>query len=140
MRWWRERSAQPIMKRLMRSWGIAQADREKILARLCDMKFIDDRRFAEAYVRDKVRFGGWGMHKIRSGLSAKGIPSDIAAAAIASMEEEAGGGRLLEILKRKEPSVKGGSAYERRAKLIRYGLSRGFGYEEVVAAAEKTIP
>ncbi len=133
-----ERSSGDAM-RLMRGWGIAEADREKILARLREMKFIDDRRFAEAYVRDRVRFGGWGAHKIRSGLFAKGISPDIVAAAMDAMEEESYGGRLMEILKRKAPSVKGATAYDRRAKLIRFGLSRGFGYEEVIDAAEKVI-
>lgn len=126
-------------ERLMRGWGVAETDRRKILARLCELRFIDDRRFAEAYVRDKVRLGGWGARKIRAGLLAKGISSAIVAEAMTGVEEAAGGDRLLEIFRRKEPSIKAGTPYERRAKLIRFGLSRGFGYEEVVAAAEKTI-
>ncbi len=124
--------------RLMRGWGIAEADRKRILARLVEMKFIDDRRFAGAYVRDKVRLGGWGARKIRAGLLAKGVAAEIAEEAMAETEDD-GGARLMEILRRKEPSVKGASVYERRSKLIAYGLSRGFGYEEVIGAVEKII-
>jgi regulatory protein len=131
--------------RLMRGWHISEADSAKILARLREQKFIDDRRYAEAYVRDKMRFGSWGERKIRSGLYIKGISSEIISEAISAAKSDtnlaggANGDRLTEILRRKAPSIKGTSPYDRRSKLIRYGLSKGFGYEEVIDAAERVI-
>ena len=38
--------------------------------------FIDERRYACAFSRDKVRFAGWGRQKIRQALSAKRLDSD----------------------------------------------------------------
>ncbi len=64
-------------RRLMRGWGIAAADAEKILAELVERRFIDDGRFAAAYTREKLRFSGWGAHKIRAALSAKGVARDV---------------------------------------------------------------
>ena len=44
--------------RLMRRWNVPEADRERILHRLCESGFIDDRRFAAAYVREKSSLAG----------------------------------------------------------------------------------
>ena len=47
-------------RRLMTRWGVAPADRERVLERLRRDRFIDDARYAEAFVRDKINLSGWG--------------------------------------------------------------------------------
>ena len=49
-------------RRLMRNWGVADADAEKVLDRLLSDRFIDDTRYAEAFVREKLRLSGWGEY------------------------------------------------------------------------------
>lgn len=131
-----ERSSGDAM-RLMKGWGVPDGDRPKVLAKLIEHRFIDDRRFAEAYVREKSRLSGWGVHKIRSGLKAKGIPSELIAGAMTQIDEDAAAERLEQILVRRARTIKDADPYSRKAKLVRYGLSRGFGYGEVVEAASK---
>ena len=46
--------------RLMKRWGVADEDARKVLQRLQNERFIDDSRFAEAFVRDKINLSGWG--------------------------------------------------------------------------------
>ena len=41
--------------RLMRTWGVAQEAQQKVLRELLDQRFIDDARYAEAFVREKMR-------------------------------------------------------------------------------------
>ena len=48
--------------RLMAGWGVEPSQRRAVLEKLVGMKFIDDRRYAEAFVRDKMRFSGWGAN------------------------------------------------------------------------------
>ena len=119
--------------RLMRRWNVPEADRERILHRLCESGFIDDRRFAAAYVREKSSLAGWGVHKIRAGLRAKGIP-----AVVREYETGAVADRLQELLDRKLRSVSG-TAYEVKGKLVRFGLSRGYDYDTVVEAASRAV-
>ena len=38
----------------MRQWGVEENEREGVLRRLVEMKFIDDSRYAEAFVREKT--------------------------------------------------------------------------------------
>ena len=48
----------------------------KVLNVLVEEKFVDDRRYAAAFARDKSTIAGWGAVKIRYMLSAKGISKD----------------------------------------------------------------
>ncbi len=48
-----EKSSGDVM-RLMARWGVDSSQRDNILQRLLAEKFIDDRRFAAAYVREKI--------------------------------------------------------------------------------------
>lgn len=60
-------------RRLMTRWGIAPADRERVLERLRRDRFIDDARYAEAFVREKINLSGWGARKIADALHRKRI-------------------------------------------------------------------
>ena len=50
--------------RLMHRWGVSDVDACKVLAQLQRERFIDDRRFAELYAREKLNLSGWGAYKI----------------------------------------------------------------------------
>lgn len=60
-------------RRLMTRWGVAPADREQVLERLRRDRFIDDARYAEAFVREKINLSGWGARKIADALHRKRI-------------------------------------------------------------------
>ena len=124
-------------RRLMYRWGIPKSDAERILAQLIDLRFIDDGRYAAAYVREKVRFSGWGVHKIRAALAAKGIPREIIDRALEGLDGGAMDDRLEKYLKRKLLIIKATTPYEMRAKLIRYGMSLGYDYDKVNKAVDK---
>ena len=126
-------------RRLMYRWGIAKDDQDKILAQLTAQKFIDDERYAAAYVREKMRFSGWGAYKIRAALSSKGISRDIIDRAVGGVDENVMDDRLEKYLRRKKQVVKATTPYEIRAKLMRYGLSLGYDYEKVSDAVDKTL-
>lgn len=76
-----ERCTDELRRKLM-GWHISAEDTEAILTSLRRRKFVDDERFAHAYVRDKWQFNHWGRRKILMGLAAKRIPSDVAREAV----------------------------------------------------------
>ena len=82
-------------------------------------------------MRDKLRLSGWGEYKIRAALLRKGIARTTIDAALRQTDREAMGRRLEEQLRRKMKNLKGGTPFERRNKLLRYGLSLGYDYETV---------
>lgn len=126
-------------RRLMRGWGVAPDEVEKVLARLLEERFIDDSRYAEAYVREKSRLAGWGAYKIRAALQRKAIAREVIDQALAQVDNSLAVTRLQERLQRKMRSTKADTPYALRTKLLRYGLSLGFSYEEVQREVEQLI-
>ena len=125
--------------RLMRTWGVDPAARQEVLKTLTDQKFIDDRRYAEAYVREKSGLNGWGAYKIRQMLAAKGIDRATADEALAQIGRGAAADKLRQMLERKARGAKDEDAYKLKGRLMRYGLSLGYGYEEVTESVESVV-
>lgn len=61
---------------------------ERIVNYLVDNSFIDEARYARAFVGDKVRFQGWGRIRIRRELALRRIPEACIAAALESIDEK----------------------------------------------------
>lgn len=125
--------------RLMRTWGVPESERESVLRRLLNERFIDDSRYAAAFVRDKIALSGWGPYKIRTALAAKGVARDIIDEALAECDHAKMSDRLDTMLQRKCAALRGGTPFERRAKLMRYGLSLGYDYSAVTDRVEELI-
>lgn len=62
-----ERSPAQAFKKL-KEWG-ASGDLEALIAQLIEEGYLDERRFAEAFVHDHVRLKNWGPLKVRAALS-----------------------------------------------------------------------
>lgn len=126
-------------RRLMRGWGVAESDARQVLAKLVRDRFIDDGRYAEAFVREKLRLSGWGAYKIRTALQRKGIPKEQIDAALAQADGTDMGERLTQMLARKARTAKAATPYDLKTKLIRYGLSLGYEYETVIEAVSAMV-
>lgn len=125
--------------RLMHKWQVAVDRRQAVLERLCAERFIDDRRYAEAYVREKSHLMGWGARKIALQLRTKGVAQDIINEALALIDGDAQRSRLREKLRRKLRTTKYSSSYELRGKLMRYALSLGFDYDVAIDAVDELV-
>lgn len=123
--------------RLMRGWGVEPAAQGNVLRQLEQQGFIDDGRYAAAFVREKTRLSGWGERKIRAALYRKGIDEALVTEALAQIDPETTGLRLRELLARKARTVRAKTPFELKTKLIRYGLSLGYAYPTVLDEADK---
>lgn len=133
-----ERSSGDAM-RLMARWGVASSDRHEVLQRLLSERFIDDRRYAEAFIREKINLSSWGEYKIRTTLRTKGIAEPIIAQALAEAVGLNDNNRLGERLERKLRTLKADTPYQLKAKLVRYGLSLGYPMDSVIECAEAAL-
>ena len=120
--------------RLMRTWGVAEAERQGVLDRLVTQRFIEDRRYAEAYVREKSTLAGWGARKIAQQLRLKGVSKDIITEVLATLDSDDARTRLTDKLQRKLRTTKAATDYELRGKLLRYALSLGYEYDLAMEA------
>lgn len=126
--------------RLMRGWGVAESEREGVLQKLVDQRFIDDRRYAEAYVREKSNLAGWGARKIAFQLRQKGIDKEIINSTLATLDSDTQREQLTAKLERKMRTTKAANNYELRGKLLRYGMGLGFDYDMTRTAIDKITP
>ena len=115
----------------MRRWQLSEDARERVPDRLIDEKFVDDERFARLFVREKIRFDRWGRRKIEQALYQKGVASDISRRVLDEVDDEAYVAELKKLIAAKRRSVQAESDYEMRAKLTKYALGRGFGYNVI---------
>ena len=122
---YQERSVKEVTDKL-KTFEISEKEREEIIHYLIDNKFVNDERFARAFVRGKINQSGWGVNKIRFHLIQKGVSKDIIDEALQSFDVEAYRQRLIDILKVKSKTVKAANDFERNRKLAAYAIQRGF--------------
>ena len=125
--------------RLMQQWQVPHTERQGVLERLVKERFIDDGRYAEAYVREKSRLSGWGARKIAMQLRQKGVSQAIIDEALRQLDSNVELPRLVDKLRRKIRTTKYTSDYELRGKLMRYALSLGFDYDIAQRAVEDSL-
>ncbi len=121
-----------IRRKALKALGGDADAAEKIVASLVKDGFVDDRRYAGAFVREKSALQGWGEAKLRFMLAGKGISRDVIADALTEIDAEKASARLEKLLQAKARTLEGDPAF--RLKLLKFGLSRGYAYDEVDAA------
>lgn len=133
-----EQCSYDLMQKLRR-WGVPQGDAEKVMEQLYRGRYCDDRRFAEAFVRDKALYNRWGRRKIALGLYAKRIPSGIASDALDTIDPDEYLATLRALARAKARRLGSLAEYEEKAKLFRFLAARGF-ESELISKVIKEIP
>jgi regulatory protein len=95
---------------------------------------VDDLRYASAYARDKAGLSGWGEVKIRYMLAAKGIAREVISQALSDIDHDKAHSRLEKLLENKLRTLRDDP--QCRLRLLRFGLGRGYGYDEVSSVVE----
>ena len=113
----------------MRRWGMSDEAQARVMARLVGERYVDDERYARAFVRDKIRYNKWGRRKVEQGLWAKHIDDDIRERVLGEVGDDEYLSVLRPLLQQKRRSVKADCDYELNQKLVKFALSRGFTYD-----------
>ncbi|MFR9651080.1 MAG: regulatory protein RecX [Rikenellaceae bacterium] len=125
--------------RLMTQWGVDREEQEAVVQRLIEERFIDNSRYAKAFVRDKMAFNGWGERKIAMELSRKGVSREIIERELAEIDSEQSNEQLRRILTAKMGSVKYKDRRDLQGKLIRFAISRGYSTGVVYGVVNQII-
>ncbi len=112
------------VRRKFYEWGLQDAETADFIEEnLYSNNFLNDRRFCEAYVHDKVAYQSWGRLKIQASLRALQLPESEIRAALENIDETAYFDNLRKLIRaRKNDS---------EDKRLRFLLQRGFTYEEI---------
>jgi regulatory protein len=113
----------------MRRWEMSDEAQARVMQRLVSERYVDDERYARAFVRDKIRYNKWGRRKVEQALWMKHIDDDIRSRALSEIDDEEYLSVLRPLLKQKRRSIKAASDYERNQKLVKFALGRGFTFD-----------
>lgn len=121
------------MQRKMRNWEMPKGARERVVEKLLKERFIDEARYAHAFVRDKFRYNHWGKVRIQQELRLRNIAQHLIDDALQeNIPQEDNLSTLKDLIEKKRPTVKGRSQYEVKGKLIRFAVSKGFSIDDVM--------
>jgi regulatory protein len=129
----RPRSESQLRKRLLRKdWVEAEAV-ERCIARLKELGYLDDLRYAENFAASRVRNKPVGRSRLKRELAGKEVAKEVIDQALESVFEAAGEEELIDRAIEKRLRIRGNpkDANDRK-KLIAYLLRLGFDYDLIV--------
>ena len=111
--------------------AVSEDDANEIVQELIRLGYIDELRYARAFVNDKFRFNKWGKIKIAHVLRQKKVASNVIQEALDTIDDEAYNQVLMQLIESKKKTTKA-TATQQRAAVMRFALSRGFEYETIM--------
>lgn len=133
-----ERCQQDVLKQAMKL-GLSFVESRELLSQLIVDGFVSEQRYAFAFAHDKFTFNRWGARKIELALRQKGVSEPNIRAALKQIPKEDESDALLELIKKKEPQLKGLQLYQKKSKIFRFLLSKGFDSESIEQAWKRYI-
>ena len=124
-----ERCEYDVRRKLV-AWEIEKEIADRIVSYLKKENFLSEDRFCQSFIKDKLRFNKWGKNKIIFELRKKHVSESLINTSfeILSIDDEFEE-PLIKLLQTKIKSVKAANDYEKRMKLIRFAVGRGFSIE-----------
>ena len=119
------------MEAKQRRWGLSCDDIKENISYLVANKYVDNARYCQAFVNDKIAYNHWGRRKIEQALWMKRVPESVSAPILDAVPEEDYINVLKPLIASKSATVKAESDYERQMKLMKFALGRGFSIDEI---------
>ena len=122
---YQERSQQEVRDKLY-EWGLHSVQVENLIVHLIQTNFLNEARFANAYVQGKFNQKGWGKQKIKQGLKFKKVSDALIKKALNTIDCDDYSNTLKQILEKKARLLGEKDPFKKRYKLHQYALSRGY--------------
>ncbi|MCQ2149211.1 MAG: RecX family transcriptional regulator [Bacteroidales bacterium] len=131
----REYCVKEIRAKALKALEGDAASADELVRLLVEDRFVDDRRYASAFARDKASLTGWGPLKIRFALRAKGVSEQDISAALSEVDGDRADERRARLAQTKMTAL--AADPRRRLKLLKFLLGRGYEYDAVEAAVAR---
>ena len=122
---YQERCMQEVENKL-KDWGFYGEQSDNLIADLIVNNFLNEERFAIAYVSGKIRIKKWGKIKIKINLKQKKISEYSTKKAFKEIEDSEYFDNLDYLATKKFEVVKGKNKWDKKAKIQRYLISKGY--------------
>ncbi len=127
----REKCISEIRNKLI-SFELEEKDIEEIICFLKEHNFLNEERYAQFFVNDKLRFNKWGKLKVKNALKQKKIPKIFILKAIENFNSEEYFKIIEKEIYKKKKTLYKKNQEEQKKKIINFSMSRGFELEIVM--------
>lgn len=127
-----EEQCKTSVRKKLCDWGVSVDLSNKIVSKLVEQGFIDERRYARAYCSSKLRHQKWGRLKVIYQLRSKQIPPKFITDALLEIPDEEYRDILRHVADEKWATYSpSDSLAKRKSKLTTFLASRGFEAPEI---------
>lgn len=106
---------------------------------LKEQKYLDDERYCEMFINDKINISKHGVRKIKEALYYKGIDKEIIEEKIRSVSQEDEEERAINLGKKKLFNIKEEDTRKKYIKLSNYLIGKGFEFDVVKRTVSKLL-
>jgi len=135
---YKERCTRDVELKL-REWNVPKPMQEKLLKKLKMEGFIDDHRFACAFVRGKFSVNKWGRIRIIYELRARKLPESIITGALQEIDEKSYQDTIRTLIIKKNGEINPEKIAHKREKIINFVVGKGFEPELVLRIIQEII-
>lgn len=136
---YQERSHQEVRDKLY-SFGLYRDEVDQLLTELITDGFLNEERFAKAFVGGKFRMKKWGRIKIVNALESHGLSKNCIRIGLKEIDNSDYLTTLESILQRKSEEVEEENIFVKRDKLSKYAIQKGYEPELVWKSLKEILP
>lgn len=120
----------------MREFFLIEEARDEILLYLLRENYLNEERFTKSYIRGKFYQKQWGKKKIIFHLKQKKIPEKLILTCLDEICPDDYSEILLKLYRQYYATAKGMSHFDKRNKTIKYLISKGYDWNDILLAEE----
>ena len=117
---------QSEVRQKLKSFSLCEEEIESIICELIDQNFLNEERFAKAFVRGKFNQKDWGKNKIKQHLFQKEISEYCIKKGLEEINESDYLNTLERLAHRKKGTLEFSNQFNLNQKVARYLIGKGF--------------
>ncbi len=132
----RETTQKDVVGKLYR-YGLSTVETENIVVQLIEEGFLNEERFACAYVREKFYFRKWGRRKILQELELKEVSHHHIKKGMQEIDPDEYEATMFDLIEKKKTQIRSDDHLEVRSKVGKYLIRKGYEPDLVWALLSK---
>jgi regulatory protein len=132
---YQERCQEEVRTKLAEK-GLFGDQAEELISHLIEEGFLNEERFAQAFVRGKFNLKKWGKIKITQELKLRNVSPNCIKSGMKEIDPEEYWQKLLELVEKKSGFIKEPDLFRKKYKIQQYLMGRGFESDLVQSAVE----
>ncbi|WDT68116.1 regulatory protein RecX [Cloacibacterium sp. TD35] len=116
----------------MKEFLLIPEAKEELILFLIKENYLNEERFARSYTRGKFYIKKWGKNKIKQNLRVKGITDKLINISFQEINPKDYYDVIQNFIEKQMPTYKGMKEYQKKQKMIKFLISKGYEYDEIL--------